>query len=161
VIDDDRMAQKSLAMAQLTQREKGEREGCYATYNSIIEEIMGMDLAFSFFKPINPETDGAPDYFKIITHPMSLYTVQTKIDRQEYNSPSEFISDMRRIWSNARIYNAPTHILYKTAEVLSQRFEVLASALPHYFTQSERRSALHRFVERRFAFYQGARPRRK
>jgi hypothetical protein len=122
---------------------------------------MGKENAFYFFKPVDPDADGAPDYFDYILNPMSIFTVQEKLDRGEYNTPAEFIRDMRLIWSNAKIYNHQTHPIYITADVLAERFEILAAALPHELSSAEKSSALQRLVELRFARYKAAKQTHK
>jgi hypothetical protein len=122
---------------------------------------MGKENAFFFFKPVDPDADGAPDYFDYILKPMSIFTVQEKLDRGEYSNPAEFLSDMRLIWSNAKIYNHQAHPIYKTADVLAERFETLAAALPHELTEAERSSALQRLIELRFARYRAAKKTHK
>jgi hypothetical protein len=138
-----------------------QREQFYRTYRDIVQEIMGKENAFFFFKPVDPEADGAPDYFRFINHPMSIFTVQEKLDRGEYNTPGEFISDMRLIWSNAKNYNHASHPIYKTADMLAELFEILASSLPHALSSAERGSALQRLTELRFARYRAAKQTHK
>jgi hypothetical protein len=130
-----------------------QRDQFYRTYQDIVQQIMAKENSFYFFKPVDPEVDGAPDYFQFIVRPMSILTVQEKIDRREYDNPAEFIDDMRTIWSNAKIYNHQTHTIYKTADVLCEKFEVLAAALPHEISEADKGSALQRLTELRFARY--------
>lgn len=113
---------------------------------------MEHDNVYVFFRPVDPEKDGAPDYRTIIPRPMSIFTVQEKIDNREYKSPSDFIEDMRQIWTNAKMYNNQTHMIHKTADILAHKFETLASCLPHNVPEP-RNNALQRAVELRFARY--------
>lgn len=102
---------------------------------------------------MDPEADGAPDYFNIVMKPMCFYKVQEKLDNHEYKTPDDFIDDVRLIWQNAKLYNHQTHLIYKTADTLAKKFEILIGSLPHVLTESEKCSALQRLVELRFARY--------
>lgn len=121
---------------------------------------MEHDNVYVFFRPVDPEKDGAPDYRTWIMHPMSIFTVQEKIDKREYKSPAEFIADMRQIWENAKIYNNYTHMIYKTADFLAEKFETLAAGLPHELPEPKN-NALQRAVELRFARYRMAKKTHK
>jgi hypothetical protein len=125
----------------------------YRAYQGILQQIMAQENAYFFFKPVDPVADGAPDYLSRVLRPMSILTIQEKLDLQEYKSPDEFIGDMRQIWANAKIYNQQTHTIHKTAQALAEKFELLAASLPHDISEKDRRSGLQRLVENRFAQY--------
>jgi hypothetical protein len=133
----------------------------YRTFQEIIRDIMSRENAFFFFRPVDPIADGAPDYFLYICNPMSILTVQEKLDRTEYKTADEFIRDIRLIWSNAKIYNHHSHPIYKTADALAVRFEIFAAGLPHEIPIADQSSALQRLVELRFACYRAAKQTHK
>jgi hypothetical protein len=141
--------------------EELQQEQYLHTYQEIVQQIMGHENAYFFFKPVDPIADGAPDYCQIIVTPMSILTVQGKLDRREYTSPDEFIADMRQIWANAKIYNHQSHTIYKTAHALAEKFEILAASLPHEISQIGRCSALQRAVELRLGRYRMAKKTHK
>lgn len=130
-----------------------QRKVFYNQCQNILSQILKSENSYFFFRPVDPEQDRAPDYFKIIVSPMSLYDVQQKIDKNQYETPEEFIKDMRLIWHDAKQYNAPSHLIYKAADVLSHKFEMLASTLPHTINEASLNSAFQREVELRFARY--------
>ncbi|KAH0794867.1 Bromodomain containing protein [Histomonas meleagridis] len=134
-------------------RESIYREQFYRTCQDIVQQIMNSDNSFYFFKPVDPELDGAPNYYEIILTPMSIFVVQDKLDKKLYNTPEEFIQDMRQIWINAKQYNHQTHTIYKAADLLAQKFEILASSLPRSIPPGSQSSALQRLVELRFLRY--------
>jgi hypothetical protein len=139
-----------------TQRDQLNRK-----YQSIISDIMSRENAFFFFSPVDPVEDGAPDYFKYIVEPMCILNVQEKLDRNEYNTADQFIRDMRLIWRNAKIYNHHSHLIYKIADDLAGRFEILAAGLPHVIPETEKSSGLQRLVELRFSCYKSAKQSHK
>ena len=134
-------------------RETVYREQFYRTCQDIVQQIMSSENAFYFFKPVDPELDGAPNYYDNILNPMSIFVVQDKLDKKQYDSPDEFIQDMRQIWVNAKQYNHQSHTIYKAADALAQKFEILASSLPRAIPPGSRNSALQRLVELRFLRY--------
>lgn len=118
-----------------------------------MKKIMAHESSYIFFRPVDPVKDGAPDYPNIVMHAMSLFTVQDKLDKHQYNSPDEFIADMRQIWTNAKIYNSQTHAIYKAADSLANRFDSLSSTLPQTISPTRRDCSLQIAVELRFARY--------
>jgi len=54
-----------------------------------------------------------------------LRTVKNNIDRKKYSCQQECAADIRLIWSNAMLYNAPSSKVYLTAKILSEQFESL------------------------------------
>lgn len=50
---------------------------------------------------------GLVDYYDIIKKPMDLGTVREKMDAREYSIHSEFIDDVRLIFTNCYRYNQP------------------------------------------------------
>lgn len=68
---------------------------------------LGRDRKFHIFaKPVDLED--VPDYTEIITKPMDLSTMMSKIDRHSYQTAKEFMSDINLICSNALEYNPAT-----------------------------------------------------
>ena len=124
----------------------------YNQCQNIINQLMKLENAF-FLRPVDPEKDVAPGYYEFIAHPMSIYDVQQKIDNDRYQSTEEFINDMRLIWSNAKLYNAPSHLVYKAADALSSKFEMMASTLPHIVEENSLSGGFQREIELRFARY--------
>lgn len=119
----------------------------------IIQEVMKLENAHFFFRPVDPQVDGAPDYFLRVTDPMSVFEVQENLDNKRYTCFESFVTDMRKIWQNAQCFNNANSILYKAAEKISRHFELIISAIPHEISLYSRCSALQRAVELRFAGY--------
>lgn len=71
---------------------------------SILKRMMSKSKGSWFSKPVTNVI--APDYDKIIQHPMDMGTMQQKLKDRAYAEPSEFAADMRQVWSNCRAYNA-------------------------------------------------------
>lgn len=81
--------------------------------------------ATPFLRPVDPTQLNCPDYFTIITEPMDLGTVEKKLRNNSYNSPYQFFSDVRRIWSNAFTYNPRNSLVHNMTIEISQYFEDL------------------------------------
>ena len=60
-----------------------------------------------FWKPVDPVADGVPDYFTIVKKPMDLGTVHAKLHGRGYKSSDDFVSDVRQVWSNCKLFNGP------------------------------------------------------
>jgi chromatin structure-remodeling complex subunit RSC1/2 len=129
------------------------RQQVHRVCQDIITDLMGLENAFYFFRPVHPEEDGAPDYFRVVVRPMCILDIQENLDKDKYDSFDAFASDMRQIWENAEIFNKPSHLIHRAAVRLAQRFEQLTASLPHGLTEDEQKSALQRLVELRFKNY--------
>merc|ERR1712154_750703 len=64
-----------------------------------------------------------PDYPLIITKPMDLGTVSTKLECNQYSSADQFAVDIRLVFKNAKNYNTPGSGIYVVAENLHKQFE--------------------------------------
>ncbi|ORX43976.1 Bromodomain-containing protein, partial [Piromyces finnis] len=71
-----------------------------------------------FHEPVN--TSIVTDYAQIIKNPMDFGTMQKKIDTKQYSSISQFQYDFELVIQNAKIYNAPETIYYRTADKISK-----------------------------------------
>lgn len=56
-----------------------------------------------------------PDYYIIITNPMSMDNIKKKINKEEYRSLKEFLDDVRLLCNNARTYNEDGSLLFQDA----------------------------------------------
>ena len=94
-----------------------------------VDKLCSHPLANAFRYPVDPEKDGAPDYFQVIKKPMDLGKVKSKLEANEYQSANELISDVNLIWSNAIKYNDKKSLVYQCAKRLQltckQWFEVI------------------------------------
>ncbi|KAH9282625.1 Bromodomain-containing protein 9 [Echinococcus granulosus] len=79
----------------------------------------------------NPVTeDIAPDYFSIISHPMDLGTMYSRLEsRNYYSTASQYLADVRLMCQNAMCYNPPDTIYYQKARKLLAFVEKLMT--PH------------------------------
>lgn len=88
---------------------------------------------FSFYKGYTPKKCSwlifwslialqVPNYYKIIKHPMNLNLVKRKLQRkhlQHYQSPKEFVYDVRLVFSNCAKYNEVSERMNTSAVCLS------------------------------------------
>ena len=56
-----------------------------------------------------------PDYYIIITNPMSMDNIKKKINKEEYQRLKEFKDDVRLLCNNARTYNEDGSMLFQDA----------------------------------------------
>jgi hypothetical protein len=69
-----------------------------------------------------------PDYYKVITNPMDLMTVRSKLSPQHfesYRSLQDFFVDIRLIFKNCFIYNSPDSDVCKMGVRLEKYFDGL------------------------------------
>ena len=67
-----------------------------------------------FHLPVNSKE--VADYHRIVTKPMDLQTMKTKIRERKYESREVFLADVHQIYENSRIYNGLKSVLTLTAQ---------------------------------------------
>ncbi|XP_054789762.1 transcription factor GTE4-like [Prosopis cineraria] len=95
----------------------------FKSCSSLLEKLMKHKHGWVFNAPVDVEGLGLHDYFSIITHPMDLGTVKTRLTKNWYKSPKEFAEDVRLTFRNAMTYNPPGQDVHVMAEQLSKIFE--------------------------------------
>ncbi|XP_052726335.1 transcription factor GTE4 isoform X1 [Vigna angularis] len=90
---------------------------------SLLEKLMKHKHGWVFNAPVDVEGLGLHDYFDIITHPMDLGAVKSRLNKNLYKSPKEFAEDVRLTFRNAMTYNPKGQDVHIMAEQLSDVFE--------------------------------------
>lgn len=88
-----------------------------------LKKLRTHKFSWVFNEPVDPVKLNIPDYFQIITRPMDLGTIQSKLDKDLYNTPMEFAEDVRLTFANAMKYNPPGNDVHYMAVNMSQFFE--------------------------------------
>ncbi|KAE9599909.1 hypothetical protein Lal_00045390 [Lupinus albus] len=108
----------------------GEIGNCFGTdskyfksCSSLLEKLMKHKHGWVFNTPVDVKGLGLHDYLSIITHPMDLGTVNSRLNNNWYNSPKEFAEDVRLTFRNAMTYNPKGQDVHVMAELLSKLFE--------------------------------------
>ncbi|CAI9087892.1 OLC1v1022082C1 [Oldenlandia corymbosa var. corymbosa] len=86
--------------------------------NSIVDVLLGHRHGFAFKCPVDPVLLNIPDYFSIISHPMDLGTVKSKLAGNSYFTAEEFAADVKLTFSNAMLYNPPDNCVHHMAKEL-------------------------------------------
>ena len=71
----------------------------------IIEKLISWPICSPFIELVDPDRDGAPDYFDIIKQPMALNEVKKKLNGNDYATLKDWETDVNLIWENAKTYN--------------------------------------------------------
>lgn len=94
-----------------------------AKFGQILKTIGKMKTAWPFKHPVNE--DEAPDYYKIITHPMDLTTMENKLNSGAYTTKDSFYQDAVLIHDNCIKYNEPNTIYVRSAKAVFAKFKTL------------------------------------
>ncbi|KAH7553347.1 hypothetical protein JRO89_XS12G0000500 [Xanthoceras sorbifolium] len=98
------LARYSAEQAPPTKRRRGGEVGLSNVLERIVETLReNTAVSFLFLKPVSKKE--APDYLKIVEHPMDLSTIRDKVRRMEYKDREDFRHDVWQITFNAHIYN--------------------------------------------------------
>lgn len=71
-----------------------------------VEALMKMPGGRDFSTPVDATALGLHDYFEIVTNPMDLGTIKSKLMSKVYVGAHEFVHDVRRTFSNCVLYNS-------------------------------------------------------
>ena len=75
------------------------------TAKSLVSSLRSHGVSHVFRTPVDPIKLGIPQYAQIITRPMDLSTVNTKLQNEEYATVRELLADINLIWENAITFN--------------------------------------------------------
>ncbi|CAI5712273.1 unnamed protein product [Hyaloperonospora brassicae] len=91
----------------------------------IVTKLMKEPGGDIFEHPVDVEE--VPDYLNVITNPIDLGTIFTRIGRESYyvgsSAVSLFASDVRLVFHNCKTYNAEGSVIWHTADELLRCFE--------------------------------------
>lgn len=108
---------------------KGPIKRCAA----ILKQLMEHQWAGAFNAPVDWKKFNLLDYPQKIRHPMDFGTVRQRLVASKYKLPVEFATDVRLVFSNAFLYNAPGSPIFKMAKgldtIFERRFEELMKKL--------------------------------
>ncbi|CAG8762686.1 17177_t:CDS:2, partial [Acaulospora morrowiae] len=78
--------------------------------------------AYPFYEPVDAEKLGVPDYYKIISNPMDLTTINSKLENDQYTSAEEFEADIRLMFQNCYTYNGVGSEVHNMGKMLEEVF---------------------------------------
>lgn len=78
--------------------------------------VESRDNAGPFHKPVNPKL--LPRYYEMISHPMDLATIKTKIEKYEYRTTDSILNDFELVKTNAIKFNGATSLLAEEATAI-------------------------------------------
>jgi len=82
----------------------------------VVPFLLNHPYSAPFRYPVNAKAEGIyPDYFKVVTRPMDLNTVKSRLENNFYPDLSSCCQDISQVWTNAKIYNTPEHTIHKWA----------------------------------------------
>jgi len=92
--------------------------------DALIKSLMKRSQGVHFSKPVEWKKMGLTDYPKLIKEPMDLGTCTEQLSKAgHYQRLEHFVNDVRLVWKNAFIFNAPDSLYFKAAKTLSDVFE--------------------------------------
>ncbi|CAK7350321.1 unnamed protein product [Dovyalis caffra] len=107
--------------------------------SALLKSLMAHPAGWVFNRPVDPVALKIPDYFTIISNPMDLGTVKSKLGKNFYASTDEFAANIRLTFSNAMLYNPPTNNVHKMAAELNEIFETRWKALEEIWNHEGRK----------------------
>lgn len=111
----------------------------------ITEKLINWPICSPFIEMVDPERDGAPDYFDYVKEPMALAEVKKKLTSNQYDSVQAWQRDIGLIWENAKTYNGDdtlfTHMAMEAALWFEQKMKRFPSTQEEDWTGKIQRTA--------------------
>lgn len=89
----------------------------------IVNAIMAKPESAPFLEPVDWRGLELWDYPTVVKKMMDLGTIKRKLERGQYANAAACAADIRLVWSNCQLYNAPGSDFYILAKNFSRRFE--------------------------------------
>eukprot|EP00656_Telonema_subtile_P050720 TRINITY_DN6646_c0_g1_i2.p1 TRINITY_DN6646_c0_g1~~TRINITY_DN6646_c0_g1_i2.p1 ORF type:complete len:324 (+),score=107.78 TRINITY_DN6646_c0_g1_i2:178-1149(+) len=102
-----------------------------------MKSIMSNKNAGPFNEPVDYMALGVPDYPNIISQPMDFGTIEKKLAAGQYSTVEQLAAECRLVFTNARTFNPPDHIIHKMASDLSRFFDKKLDALQSKMDSNE------------------------
>jgi hypothetical protein len=118
--------------------DRGMTQQCSATLRTLMYHKHG----WIFNQPVDPVALKIPDYFSIISEPMDLGTIKSKLQKNLYTVTEQFATDIRLTFSNAMYYNPPGNDVHTMAKALRDIFEMKWKSLERRIRGDERLKAI-------------------
>jgi histone acetyltransferase len=102
-------------------------------YNQLMHLLNDMQnhaSAWPFLQPVNK--DEVHDYYEVITEPMDLATMESKLDADQYATPEDFVRDAKLVFDNCRRYNNEQTPYAKCANKLEKFMWQQVKAIPEW-----------------------------
>eukprot|EP00743_Colponemidia_sp_Colp-15_P006369 GILK01006855.1.p1 GENE.GILK01006855.1~~GILK01006855.1.p1 ORF type:complete len:854 (-),score=175.20 GILK01006855.1:90-2651(-) len=80
----------------------------------LVRLIMKHPCCRPFKKPVDIRQE--PEYYKIISNPMDLSTIQKKLADHQYKTTEELLGDFKLVWANCKKFNEEGSVLWKYAD---------------------------------------------
>lgn len=85
---------------------------------TLLSALQTSSSAWPFLQPVNGEE--VQDYYNVIKEPMDLSTMESKLDKDQYESVEDFVRDVLLLVRNCKKYNAETTPYAKAANKLEK-----------------------------------------
>ncbi|KAK1066080.1 histone acetyltransferase [Friedmanniomyces endolithicus] len=84
----------------------------------LLSALQTSSSAWPFLQPVNG--DEVQDYYSVITSPMDLSTMESKLDKDQYENVEDFVKDVLLLVRNCKRYNAENTPYAKAANKLER-----------------------------------------
>lgn len=74
--------------------------------------------ANAFAKPVDPDALNLPTYREIVTNPMDLATMESKLRGDQYGSVNDYVKDFDLMVANAIAFNSQAHPVAQAGQIL-------------------------------------------
>ncbi|TKA60927.1 hypothetical protein B0A49_10829, partial [Cryomyces minteri] len=95
-----------------------------------LKNVRKVKAALPFQHPVDPVALNIPSYPTIVTRPMDLSTIESKLKNEQYASIDEYVGDFNLMIQNSITFNGPDHAVSALGQSLKAYFDKQMSSLP-------------------------------
>jgi len=108
---------------------------------SMLRNVSALPNATPFRRPVNAAALNLKDYHRVISNPMDLGTIYSRLVLGEFDDLREFVSDVELVFANAKLYNPVGHPVHTMAvEVQDAFFRELNALAPTWDSTSDEKA---------------------
>ncbi|KAI4828577.1 hypothetical protein KUCAC02_022659 [Chaenocephalus aceratus] len=96
----------------------------------VIKALWKHNFSWPFRQPVDAVALGLPDYYKIITKPMDLTTIEKRLQNKYYCGALDCVQDFNNMFTNCYMYNRPGDDIVLMAQTLEKLFLQKLSDMP-------------------------------
>nr|XP_056700723.1 bromodomain testis-specific protein [Euleptes europaea] len=109
--------------------------GCWTNQLQYLQRVVMKamwrhNFSWPFHQPVDAAGLKLPDYYKIITKPMDLNTIQKRLEHSYYTCAAECIENFKTMFSNCYLYNKPGDDIVFMAQALEKVFLQKIAQMP-------------------------------
>ena len=79
---------------------------------TLLPAVRKYEVAWPFLQPVDPVAMGLTDYLQVISQPMDLSTIASRLKERFYTDAQQCLLDFERMFANCYLYNRDEEVRF-------------------------------------------------